>query len=85
VVQVVITRTVRRGDQKLERGNLALERSMSRENVIWVVRGYKDPSCLTGKVYMYDGLYRIYESWREKNKDWNDLFQVQAAARARTA
>jgi [histone H3]-lysine9 N-dimethyltransferase len=55
-------------DQKLERGNLALERSLSRKNVIRVVRGYKDPGCLTGKVYIYDGLYRIHESWKEKTK-----------------
>jgi len=57
-----------RHDQKLERGNLALERSLSRKNVIRVVRGYKDPGCLTGKVYIYDGLYRIHESWKEKTK-----------------
>ncbi|KAL6616258.1 hypothetical protein ACP70R_038528 [Stipagrostis hirtigluma subsp. patula] len=57
-----------RQDQKLERGNLALERSLSRKNVIRVVRGYKDPGCLTGKVYVYDGLYRIHESWKEKTK-----------------
>ncbi|KAL6853539.1 hypothetical protein ACP4OV_019568 [Aristida adscensionis] len=55
-----------RQDQKLERGNLALERSLSRKNVIRVVRGYKDPGCLTGKVYIYDGLYRIHDSWKEK-------------------
>uniref|UniRef100_A0A0A9CYK9 Uncharacterized protein n=1 Tax=Arundo donax TaxID=35708 RepID=A0A0A9CYK9_ARUDO len=57
-----------RHDQKLERGNLALERSLLRKNVIRVVRGYKDPGCLTGKVYIYDGLYRIHESWKEKTK-----------------
>ncbi|GJM92796.1 hypothetical protein PR202_ga09296 [Eleusine coracana subsp. coracana] len=57
-----------RQDQKLERGNLALERSLSRKNVIRVVRGYKDPGCLTGKVYMYDGIYRIHESWKERTK-----------------
>ncbi|KAJ1285879.1 hypothetical protein BS78_03G312200 [Paspalum vaginatum] len=57
-----------RHDQKLERGNLALERSRSRKNLIRVVRGYKDPGCLTGKVYIYDGLYRIHESWKEKTK-----------------
>ena len=33
-----------------------------------MVRGYKDPGCLTGKVYIYDGLYRIHESWKEKTK-----------------
>jgi [histone H3]-lysine9 N-dimethyltransferase len=66
-----------RQDQKLERGNLALERSLTRKNVIRVVRGYKDPSCLTGKVYMYDGLYRIHESWKEKTKTGMTCFKYK--------
>ncbi|TVU36553.1 hypothetical protein EJB05_18491, partial [Eragrostis curvula] len=64
-------------DQKLERGNLALERSLSRKNVIRVVRGYKDPGCLTGKVYIYDGLYRIHDSWKEKTKTGITCFKYK--------
>ncbi|KAL5222018.1 hypothetical protein ABZP36_026731 [Zizania latifolia] len=66
-----------RHDQKLERGNLALERSLSRKNVIRVVRGYKDPACLTGKVYIYDGLYKIHESWKEKTKTGINCFKYK--------
>ncbi|XP_006644882.1 histone-lysine N-methyltransferase, H3 lysine-9 specific SUVH1-like [Oryza brachyantha] len=66
-----------RHDQKLERGNLALERSLSRKNVIRVVRGYKDPACLTGKVYIYDGLYKIHESWKEKTKTGISCFKYK--------
>jgi euchromatic histone-lysine N-methyltransferase len=66
-----------RHDQKLERGNLALERSLSRKNLIRVVRGYKDPGCLTGKVYIYDGLYRIHESWKEKTKNGTFCFKYK--------
>ncbi|TVU34190.1 hypothetical protein EJB05_16021, partial [Eragrostis curvula] len=64
-------------DQKLERGNLALERSRSRKNVIRVVRGYKDPGCLTGKIYIYDGLYRIHDSWTEKTKTGITCFKYK--------
>ncbi|CAN4118356.1 unnamed protein product [Withania somnifera] len=48
-------------DQKLERGNLALEKSMHRGNEVRVIRG----------VYIYDGLYRVQESWAEKSKQGN--------------
>uniref|UniRef100_A0ACD5VW07 Uncharacterized protein n=1 Tax=Avena sativa TaxID=4498 RepID=A0ACD5VW07_AVESA len=64
-------------DQKLERGNLALERSLSRKNVIRVVRGYKDPGCLAGKVYIYDGLYKIQESWKERTKAGINCFKYK--------
>nr|XP_051227175.1 histone-lysine N-methyltransferase, H3 lysine-9 specific SUVH1-like isoform X2 [Lolium perenne] len=64
-------------DQKLERGNLALERSLSRKNVIRVVRGYKDPGCLAGKIYMYDGLYKIHESWKERTRAGINCFKYK--------
>ena len=64
-------------EQKLERGNLALETSLSRKNVIRVVRGYKDPGCSTGKVYIYDGLYKINESWKERTKAGINCFKYK--------
>ncbi|XP_044350577.1 histone-lysine N-methyltransferase, H3 lysine-9 specific SUVH1 isoform X1 [Triticum aestivum] len=64
-------------DQKLERGNLALQMSLSRKNVIRVVRGFKDPGCLGGKVYMYDGLYKIHESWKERTKTGINCFKYK--------
>ncbi|KAL0346109.1 UNVERIFIED_CONTAM: Histone-lysine N-methyltransferase, H3 lysine-9 specific SUVH1 [Sesamum radiatum] len=50
-------------DQKLERGNLALEKSLHRANDVRVVRGIKDIAGSNGKIYVYDGLYKIQESW----------------------
>lgn len=56
-------------DQKLERGNLALEKSMHRGNEVRVIRGVVDvQNGGRGKIYMYDGLYRVQESWAEKSK-----------------
>lgn len=69
--------TEERHDQKLERGNLALERSLHRKNVIRVIRGFKDPACATGKVYVYDGLYKIHESWKERTKSGINCFKYK--------
>ncbi len=58
-------------DQKLERGNLALERSLRRTNDVRVIRGMKDSVNPTSKVYVYDGLYKIQESWIESKTGCN--------------
>lgn len=63
-------------DQKLERGNLALEKSLHRGNEVRVVRGVKD-SVGVGKIYIYDGLYKIAESWAEKNKSDCTVFKYK--------
>ncbi|XP_037418128.1 histone-lysine N-methyltransferase, H3 lysine-9 specific SUVH1-like [Triticum dicoccoides] len=62
-------------DQKLERGNLALERSLYRGNPIRVVRTVRDLTCSTGKIYIYDGLYKIREAWMEKGKSGFKVFK----------
>ncbi|KAM0880763.1 hypothetical protein ACQ4PT_033364 [Festuca glaucescens] len=62
-------------DQKLERGNLALERSLHRGNPVRVVRSVKDLTCSTGKIYIYDGLYKIREAWVEKGKSGFNVFK----------
>ncbi|RCV10094.1 hypothetical protein SETIT_2G084500v2 [Setaria italica] len=62
-------------DQKLERGNLALERSLHRGNPIRVIRSVKDLACPTGKIYVYDGLYKIKEAWMEKGKSGFNVFK----------
>ncbi|XP_031280467.1 histone-lysine N-methyltransferase, H3 lysine-9 specific SUVH1-like [Pistacia vera] len=64
-------------DQKLERGNLALEKSFHRGNEIRVIRGIKDLATLNGKVYVYDGLYKIQESWVEKGKSGCNVFKYK--------
>ncbi|KAI4370480.1 hypothetical protein MLD38_018831 [Melastoma candidum] len=64
-------------DQKLVRGNLALERSLRRANVVRVIRGVKDPFAANSKVYLYDGLYTIQESWSEKGKVGANAFKYK--------
>ncbi|KAM7271446.1 hypothetical protein ACFE04_030660 [Oxalis oulophora] len=64
-------------DQKLERGNLALEKSLHRGNEIRVIRGIKDVTNPTTKIYIYDGLYKIQESWIEKGKSGFGVFKYK--------
>ncbi|KAF8398171.1 hypothetical protein HHK36_017097 [Tetracentron sinense] len=49
-------------DQKATRGNLAMLKSLKRRDEIRVIRGTKEASVT---IYIYDGLYTIYESWTE--------------------
>ncbi|KAG9131820.1 hypothetical protein Leryth_016545 [Lithospermum erythrorhizon] len=60
-------------DQKLEGGNLALEKSRHRGNEIRVIRGLKG----TGKIYIYDGLYKFQETWVDKNITGCNIFKYQ--------
>ncbi|OWM87314.1 histone-lysine N-methyltransferase, H3 lysine-9 specific SUVH1-like [Punica granatum] len=64
-------------DQKLERGNLALERSLRRGNEVRVIRGMRDGVNLNSKVYVYDGLYTIQESWMQKGKSGANIFKYK--------
>ncbi|CAN0862842.1 Histone-lysine N-methyltransferase, H3 lysine-9 specific SUVH3 [Linum grandiflorum] len=64
-------------DQKLERGNLALEKSLRRGSQVRVIRGTKDASNPTTKVYIYDGLYMIKESWAEKANTGCNIFKYK--------
>ncbi|CAL5201233.1 unnamed protein product [Lathyrus oleraceus] len=56
-------------DQKLHRGNLALDRSSRQHNEVRVIRGIKDTTALNSKIYVYDGLYKIQDSWTEISKE----------------
>ncbi|XP_073276109.1 histone-lysine N-methyltransferase, H3 lysine-9 specific SUVH1-like [Primulina huaijiensis] len=64
-------------DQKLEKGNLALEKSLHRANDVRVLRGVKDAAGTTGKMYIYDGIYKIQESWAEKNQSGCNVFKYK--------
>lgn len=64
-------------DQKLERGNLALERSLRRASEVRVIRGMKDAINQSSKVYIYDGLYTVQESWTEKGKSGCNIFKYK--------
>ncbi|KAL2952092.1 hypothetical protein AAZX31_19G092300 [Glycine max] len=53
-------------DQKLERGNLALKNCAEQCVPVRVIRGHESSSSYTGKVYTYDGLYKVVNYWAEK-------------------
>ncbi|KAG5408076.1 hypothetical protein IGI04_004395, partial [Brassica rapa subsp. trilocularis] len=63
-------------DQKLERGNLALEKSLVRNSPVRVIRGLKEASPSV-KIYLYDGLYEVKESWVEKGKLGHNTFKYK--------
>ncbi|KAL5203872.1 hypothetical protein ABZP36_008743 [Zizania latifolia] len=63
-------------DQKLERGNLALMNSMDMKNQIRVVRSAQDPFG-SGKIYIYDGLYCIEDSWTDTAKNGFNVFKYK--------
>ncbi|KAJ0235199.1 Histone-lysine N-methyltransferase [Hirschfeldia incana] len=63
-------------DQKLERGNLALEKSLVRNSPVRVIRGLKEAS-QSAKIYIYDGLYEVKESWVEKGKSGHNTFKYK--------
>eukprot|EP01018_Ginkgo_biloba_P015341 Gb_40999 [translate_table: standard] len=64
-------------DQKLERGNLALERSKHHGVEVRVIRGIKDNASPSGKIYTYDGLYKVEESWLDKGKSGFGVFKYR--------
>ncbi|XP_066356108.1 histone-lysine N-methyltransferase, H3 lysine-9 specific SUVH3-like isoform X2 [Miscanthus floridulus] len=64
-------------DQKLERGNLALMNSMKKKNLIRVVRSAQDPFCNSSKIYIYDGLYWVEDSWTDRAKNGFSVFKYK--------
>ena len=63
--------------QKLEGGNLALERSMHYGIEVRVIRGIKYEGSVTGKVYVYDGLYTIHDSWFDVGKSGFGVYKYK--------
>ncbi|XP_031097932.1 histone-lysine N-methyltransferase family member SUVH9-like [Ipomoea triloba] len=66
-------------NQKLEGGNLALERSMHYGIEVRVIRGFKYAGSASGKVYVYDGLYRIIDFWLAVGKSGFLVFKYKLA------
>ncbi|RWV95719.1 hypothetical protein GW17_00041632 [Ensete ventricosum] len=64
-------------DQKLEGGNLALERSMNYGIEIRVIRGIKSNLCPIGKIYVYDGLYKIVNCWMDVGKSGFGIYKYK--------
>ncbi|KAJ4911965.1 Histone-lysine N-methyltransferase family member SUVH9 [Raphanus sativus] len=63
--------------QKLEGGNLAMERSMYYGIEVRVVRGFKYENSVSSKVYVYDGLFRIVDSWFDVGKSGFGVFKFR--------
>uniref|UniRef100_A0A1J3GIA2 Histone-lysine N-methyltransferase family member SUVH9 n=1 Tax=Noccaea caerulescens TaxID=107243 RepID=A0A1J3GIA2_NOCCA len=63
--------------QKLEGGNLALERSMYYGIEVRVIRGFKYENSVSSKVYVYDGLFRIVDSWFDVGKSGFGVFKFR--------
>ncbi|KAG0452890.1 hypothetical protein HPP92_025554 [Vanilla planifolia] len=63
--------------QKLEGGNLALERSMKYGIEIRVVRGVKFDQSPTGRVYVYDGLYKVVDCWLDVGKSGFGVYKYK--------
>jgi euchromatic histone-lysine N-methyltransferase len=63
--------------QKLEGGNLGLERSMHYGIEVRVIRGLRYEGSPSGKVYVYDGLYKVVESWFDVGKSGFGVYKFK--------
>ncbi|GMI86833.1 SET DOMAIN PROTEIN 33, SU(VAR)3-9 homolog 4, KRYPTONITE [Hibiscus trionum] len=64
-------------DQVLKRGNLALKNCYDLGVSIRVVRGHECTSSYSGKVYTYDGLYKVEKYWAEKGLSGFTVFKYR--------
>ncbi|XP_062105321.1 histone-lysine N-methyltransferase, H3 lysine-9 specific SUVH4 [Humulus lupulus] len=64
-------------DQVLERGNLALKNCVDQGVPVRVVRGHESSSSYCGKVYTYDGLYKVVQYWAEKGISGFTVFKYR--------
>ncbi|KAF5783047.1 putative histone-lysine N-methyltransferase chromatin remodeling SET family [Helianthus annuus] len=63
--------------QKLEGGNLGMERSMHHGVEVRVVRGFKYKGGIGEKVYVYDGIYKIEEYWFDVGKSGFGVYKFK--------
>ncbi|KAF5182801.1 Histone-lysine N-methyltransferase, H3 lysine-9 specific SUVH4 [Thalictrum thalictroides] len=64
-------------DQVMAKGNLALKNNISQNVPVRVIRGHNSTSSYTGRVYTYDGLYRVASYRTVKGKTGFNVFQYQ--------
>ncbi|KAF5735865.1 histone-lysine N-methyltransferase H3 lysine-9 specific SUVH4 isoform X3 [Tripterygium wilfordii] len=64
-------------DQVMERGNLALKNCVEQCLPVRVVRGHESSSSYSGKVYTYDGLYKVVQYWAEKGLSGFTVFKYR--------
>lgn len=65
------------GNQKLEGGNLAMERSMHYGIEVRVIRGFRYQGSVSSKIYVYDGLYRILQCWFDVGKSGFGVYKYK--------
>ncbi|XP_006645268.1 histone-lysine N-methyltransferase, H3 lysine-9 specific SUVH4 [Oryza brachyantha] len=65
------------GSQQLQRGNLALKNSKDNCNPIRVIRGHTSKNSYTGKVYTYDGLYKVVDDWVQNGVQGHVVFKYK--------
>lgn len=63
--------------QKLEGGNLGLERSRYYGIEVRVIRGIKSDKGPAGKIYVYDGLYKITDCWFDIGKSGFGVYKYK--------
>ncbi|CAL1356024.1 unnamed protein product [Linum trigynum] len=63
--------------QKLEGGNLAMERSMYYGIEVRVIRGFKYEGSISSKIYVYDGLYKIHDCWFDVGKSGFGVYKFK--------
>ncbi|GAB4848623.1 Histone-lysine N-methyltransferase, H3 lysine-9 specific suvh4 [Ancistrocladus abbreviatus] len=64
-------------DQVMERGNLGLKNSMEQCLPVRVIRGHDSKSSYVGRVYTYDGLYKVVQYWPEKGLSGYTVFKFK--------
>ncbi|PIA34074.1 hypothetical protein AQUCO_03900171v1 [Aquilegia coerulea] len=64
-------------DQVMAKGNLALKNNIKQKVPVRVIRGHNTASSYTGRVYTYDGLYRVASYRTVKGKTGFNVFQYQ--------
>ncbi|EOA15318.1 hypothetical protein CARUB_v100278231mg, partial [Capsella rubella] len=67
-------------DQVMERGNLALQRSLMTD--VRVILGRKDPYLLKKKIYIYDGLYTVTDIYPLRGKSGFIEFKFKLVRKA---
>lgn len=72
------------GDQKLERGNLALKNSIDMQTPVRVIHGFKekgteshDARAKIVSTFTYDGLYHVESYWQETGSNGFNVFKFQ--------
>ncbi|CAJ1787349.1 unnamed protein product [Sphenostylis stenocarpa] len=64
-------------DQKMERGNLALKNCVEQCVPVRVIRGHDSSSSYSGKVYTYDGLYKVVHWWEDEGISGYKIFKYR--------